>query len=161
MSGEVIGYVKQNALKSGALDVYSTAIQMKKDRPGVIVSILCRPEDCEKFEQLLFQETGTLGFAGTGSSASSRPGRRTPCRRHSARFQGKLAWQPGGAPRFAPEFEDCARVAGEQGFRCGMSIERPKERSRVRRSRWSLLVLLILPTTTITHIPTTTALTRP
>ena len=61
VSGEVIGYLKQAALKAGALDVYSTPIQMKKDRPGVIVSVLCRPEDCERFETLLRSEERRVG----------------------------------------------------------------------------------------------------
>jgi uncharacterized protein (TIGR00299 family) protein len=45
VSGEVLGYTKQRLLAAGALDVYSTSIQMKKDRPGVVLSVLCRPED--------------------------------------------------------------------------------------------------------------------
>lgn len=116
VSGEVIGYVKQNALKAGALDVYSTAIQMKKDRPGVIVSILCRPEDCEKFEKLLFQETGTLGIRRHRIERIKQARQAYTVQTAFGPVQGKLAWQPGGAPRFAPEFEDCARVAGEQGI---------------------------------------------
>ena len=66
--GEIIGYVKQTALKAGALDVYSTPIQMKKDRPGTIVSILCRPDESSRFEELLFRETGRWESDVTGSS---------------------------------------------------------------------------------------------
>ena len=49
-------------MAAGALDVYSTAIQMKKDRPGVMLSVLCRPTDADHLEAMLFSETGTLGI---------------------------------------------------------------------------------------------------
>ena len=115
VSGEVIGYVKQSALKAGALDVYTTPIQMKKDRPGVIVSVLCRPEDCERFETLLFRETGTLGIRRHRIERVKQARQAYTVQTVFGPVQGKLAWQPGTAPRFAPEFEDCARVATAQG----------------------------------------------
>lgn len=115
VTGEVIGYVKQLSLKGGALDVYSTPIQMKKDRPGVVLSILCRPEDCERFETLLFQETGTLGIRRHRIERVKQARQAYTAQTAFGPVQGKLAWQPGGVPRFAPEFEDCARVAGEKG----------------------------------------------
>jgi len=115
VTGEVIGYLKQKALQAGALDVYSTPIQMKKDRPGVIVSILCRPEDCERFETLLFQETGTLGIRRHRIERVKQARQAYTVQTAFGPVLGKLAWQPGGPPRFAPEFEDCARVAAERG----------------------------------------------
>ncbi len=111
VSGEVIGYVKQSALKAGALDVYSTPIQMKKDRPGVILSLLCRAEDCERFETLLFQETGTLGIRRLRIERVKQARQAYTVQTAFGPVQGKLAWQPGSSPRFAPEFEDCSRVA--------------------------------------------------
>ena len=60
-SGELIGYCTTRLWDAGALDVYTTSIQMKKNRPGVMLSVLCQAEKIDKVEQILFRETGTLG----------------------------------------------------------------------------------------------------
>ncbi len=61
MSPQIFGHVMERALEMGALDCYFTPIQMKKDRPGVLLSVLCRPEDNESLTEMLFAETTTLG----------------------------------------------------------------------------------------------------
>ncbi len=61
LSGQISGYVMERAFELGALDCYFTPVQMKKNRPGVLLTILCFREDREKFMQLLFEETTTLG----------------------------------------------------------------------------------------------------
>jgi uncharacterized protein (TIGR00299 family) protein len=61
MSPQIIGYVVDQALEAGALDCYLTHTQMKKGRPGILISILCQPADREKFLRLLFTETTTIG----------------------------------------------------------------------------------------------------
>src|ERR1051325_10205561 len=61
MSAQVFGYVIDRAFELGALDCYLTQTQMKKNRPGTLVSILCRLHEREKFLQLLFAETTTIG----------------------------------------------------------------------------------------------------
>lgn len=115
LSGQLIGYCTARLWEAGALDVYTTAIQMKKNRPGVKLSVLCSQSRIEMIEQILFAETTTLGI------------RRWPVRRHVLARQphtvqtewgpieGKVGWQPGGPPRFAPEFEACQRIAMAQG----------------------------------------------
>lgn len=60
-SPQVVGHVMERALALGALDCYFTPAQMKKNRPGVLISILCEPKDREAMFQLLFDETTTLG----------------------------------------------------------------------------------------------------
>ncbi|MCM3871406.1 MAG: nickel pincer cofactor biosynthesis protein LarC, partial [Pyrinomonadaceae bacterium] len=62
MSPQVFGHVMERALEMGALDCYFTPIQMKKGRPGVLLSVLCRPEDKESLTEMLFAETTTLGI---------------------------------------------------------------------------------------------------
>lgn len=116
LSGQVIGYCTARLWEAGALDVYTTAIQMKKNRPGVKLSVLCPQSRIEIIEQILFAETTTLGI------------RRWPVQRHVLARQvhtvetewgpveGKVGWQPGGPPRFAPEFEDCQRIALQKGI---------------------------------------------
>ena len=111
VSGELIGYCLERLWEAGALDVYTTAIQMKKNRPGVVVSVLCRSAEMAAIEAILFRETTTLGV------------RRWPVERHVLRRQphqvqtpwgpvdGKIGWWDSTHARFAPEYEDCRRVA--------------------------------------------------
>src|SRR6185295_1817420 len=61
MSPQLFGYVIDRAFDLGALDCYLTHTQMKKNRPGTLLSILCRPSEREKFLQLIFSETTTIG----------------------------------------------------------------------------------------------------
>lgn len=65
MTPEDIGFAVEVLLESGALDVYTSAIQMKKNRPGILLSVLCRPEQREKMVRLLFRHTTTLGIRET------------------------------------------------------------------------------------------------
>lgn len=62
MAGKLCGYVMERAFELGALDCYFTPVQMKKNRPGVLLTILCQRADRDKFMQLLFDETTTLGI---------------------------------------------------------------------------------------------------
>jgi uncharacterized protein (TIGR00299 family) protein len=115
LTGELIGYCTTRLLEAGALDVYTTAIQMKKNRPGVKLSVLCRPCDADRMEGILFAETTTLGVRRwpVGRHVLARQAHRvqTPF----GPVEGKLGWLADGPPRFAPEFEACRRVAAEQG----------------------------------------------
>ncbi len=61
MDGEMLGHFLELALKEKALDAYCTPVQMKKSRPGVKLSVLCRPADRERMAELIFRETTTLG----------------------------------------------------------------------------------------------------
>jgi hypothetical protein len=113
ISGEVIGHTTSLLMEAGALDVYTTAIQMKKNRPAVMLSVICQVDDVPRLEEIIFRETTTLGI------------RRWPASRHKLHREacqvetpwgpiaGKLATGLGGVVRFSPEFEDCRRVAGE------------------------------------------------
>src|SRR5207302_9925133 len=62
VSAEVIGYCFEQLFAAGALDVFSSPIQMKKNRPGVRLSVLAVEEALPKLEEVLFRETGTLGI---------------------------------------------------------------------------------------------------
>lgn len=61
MTGEEIGFAMEQLLEAGALDVFTTAIGTKKSRPGIMLTILCRPEDKERLLPLIFRHTTTLG----------------------------------------------------------------------------------------------------
>lgn len=62
MTGEAIGFAMEELMQAGALDVFTTPITMKKSRPGVMLTILCRPEDKEAMIRLIFRHTTTLGI---------------------------------------------------------------------------------------------------
>jgi len=115
ISGEMIGYCTTRLWEAGALDVYTTAIQMKKNRPGVKLSVLCRPEDVETIEAILFTETTTLGVRRW--TAARHVLLRQPHRVQTGwgPVEGKVGWLAGGRARFAPEFESCRRIAVEHG----------------------------------------------
>src|SRR5436305_1294708 len=61
MTPQVFGYVMDRVLQEGALDVFATAVQMKKSRPGMLLTVLCYPEDAQRLTQLVFAETTTIG----------------------------------------------------------------------------------------------------
>ena len=61
MTAERMGYAMETLLQEGALDAFATPIQMKKSRPGTMITCLCRPEDEEKMARLLLLHTSTLG----------------------------------------------------------------------------------------------------
>jgi pyridinium-3,5-bisthiocarboxylic acid mononucleotide nickel chelatase len=115
LPGEVVGFATAQLMSAGALDAWVTPIQMKKNRPGVMVTVLCDEPAIPAMEAILFRETTTLGI------------RRHPVSRHKLRRQavevetpfgpvkGKLGWLDGRPPAFSPEYEDCARIAAEQG----------------------------------------------
>ena len=62
MTGEAIGFAMEQLLDAGALDVFTTAIGMKKNRPGIMLTVLCKPELKDKLVQQLFRHTTTLGI---------------------------------------------------------------------------------------------------
>ena len=115
ISGELIGYASTRLFEAGALDVFTTPIQMKKSRPAVMLSVLCRGADIERMESILFRETSTLGVRRHAVRRS------TPAPRAAQRgdprgpVKGMLAWFGSETPRFSPEFESCQQVAQQHG----------------------------------------------
>ena len=115
VTGETVGFSRQRLMEAGALDVFTTAIQMKKDRPGVILSVICRPADQETMESILFDETGTLGVRRHTIERSVRQREPVTVQTPWGSVAGKRGWRSGGPEDFTPEFEECARVASEAG----------------------------------------------
>lgn len=115
VTGEVVGYAKRKLLEAGALDVYSTAIQMKKDRPGVIVSVIAAEAEAEKLEAILFEESGTFGVRRTVIERSKRARAEHSVQTPWGEVTGKLGQRSADAAIFIPEFESCARVAEAHG----------------------------------------------
>lgn len=113
--GEVVGYTVERLLEEGALDVFIAGGHMKKNRPAVRLTTLCRAEHLAAVERVVLTETTTLGVRRW-------PVERRVLRRESADVEtrwgtvaGKVAYLPDGTPRFSPEFESCRDVARKHG----------------------------------------------
>ncbi len=113
--GEVIGYCFDLLFAAGALDVWTTPIAMKKNRPGVLLSVIAPPAALDAVEDVLFRETRTFGVRRHLAQRDKL--RREPATVQTpwGPVQGKLGWRDGQAPVFTPEYEDCARVARQHG----------------------------------------------
>ena len=114
-TGELIGYATTRLWETGALDVYATAIQMKKNRPGVKLSVLCRASDVASIEAVLFEETTTLGVRRWPVSRNVLVRRTHRVATEWGPIEGTLGEVGEGSLRFAPEFESCRRAATEHG----------------------------------------------
>lgn len=115
MSPQIYGYFQEKALEAGALDVYSTPIQMKKNRPGQKITCVCAIADVDRLAELIFCETTTIGVRYTIA-------RRKTLRREFLQVQTrfgavamKISLLDGRPVNFVPEFEDCRRLAAEKG----------------------------------------------
>lgn len=115
VSGEVLGFFVEKALASGALDVFHTPIQMKKNRPGVLLTVLCAEADADKFSELLLRETSAFGVRRT--SAERRKLRRefVTVKTPFGEVQVKLGKLDGKVVQTAPEFESCRALAEKSG----------------------------------------------
>ncbi|MDP6720223.1 MAG: nickel pincer cofactor biosynthesis protein LarC, partial [Pirellulaceae bacterium] len=111
VAGEVIGHCTTLLAESGALDVYTTAIQMKKNRPGVKITVLCQAGDIAKLERILFRETATLGIRRWSASRHKLDRRPHDVETQWGRIEGKLATLSDGGTSFSPEYESCRKVA--------------------------------------------------
>ena len=110
VSGEVVGHTVQRLFAAGALDVFTVPIHMKKQRPGVILSVLCDPELETALAALLFAELGTLGIRKTRMERATLIRKACTVDTPLGPIGGKLAWD-GAKWRFAPEADECVRVA--------------------------------------------------
>ncbi len=113
-SPELLGYAMERLFAAGALDVFFTSIQMKKNRPGTLLSVIAPPDQAGRLAELVIAETSTLGV------------RTRLLERLIAERREEVVETPHGAVRVklkrvgdgwvaAPEYEDCARVARARG----------------------------------------------
>jgi uncharacterized protein (TIGR00299 family) protein len=113
LNPQVFGYVMDRLLEEGALDVFGMPVQMKKNRPGTLLTVLCKPEDTEKLAQLIFSETTTLGVRRREESRQTLARRWENVRTEWGEVRIKIASMNGTVTNYAPEYEDCRRIAAE------------------------------------------------
>jgi pyridinium-3,5-bisthiocarboxylic acid mononucleotide nickel chelatase len=114
MSPQIFGYLLEKALAAGALDVFATPVQMKKSRLGTLVTILCKPEDETKFQQMLFAETTTLGVRSHLVERRALPREYVKVDTRFGEVRMKVAHTAEGFLHAAPEFDDCRKLAEEK-----------------------------------------------
>jgi hypothetical protein len=114
-TGETLGYTMDRLLAAGALDVWFTPIQMKKNRPATQLSVLCRPHDAGTLAALLLRETPTLGVRQQilTRTKAGRDVRRVETPWGTVRVKIKVL--DGQAVAASPEYDDCARLAVQVG----------------------------------------------
>ena len=122
---ELLGYAMERLLEEGALDVFFTPIQMKKGRPAVMVSFLCRPEQLDQLAQLLLVETSAIGlrYYRADRVVLQRRVVEQQTEFGSVRFK-QVFDRSGNVLRASPEYEDCRRIAREKEIPCRDIMER-------------------------------------
>jgi uncharacterized protein (TIGR00299 family) protein len=114
LNPQLYGYVVERALAAGALDVTASAIQMKKNRPGLLISVLCRPERADALVDVLFEETTTIGVRLFEVRRRVLDREWVSVDTAYGPVRVKVAKRDGRVMNAAPEYEDCRRRAAEK-----------------------------------------------
>ncbi len=114
LNPQVFGYVMERALAEGALDVFAAPVQMKKNRPGMLLTVLARPGQAQSLARLLFAETTTLGVRIREERRLALERRWVPVRTRWGEVRMKVANLNGTLANCVPEYEDCRRIAAGQ-----------------------------------------------
>jgi hypothetical protein len=112
-----LGYVSELLLTSGAWDVYRVAVQMKKGRTGVQLTVLCRPDLVPALRDLIFRETTTIGLHWRVEKKIALAREFRAVETAWGTVQIKIArWPSGDIANASPEYEDCRRISAEHGI---------------------------------------------
>jgi len=114
MNPQIYGYFQEKALAAGALDVYTTPVQMKKNRPGTLLTLLCKPQDANALMSLIFAETTTFGARTYSAQRRTLPRESVNVHTQYGDVRIKLSRVNGHIQHVAPEFEDCRKLAVEK-----------------------------------------------
>lgn len=115
MNPEFYDYVMERLFAAGAHDVWLTAIQMKKTRPGTIVNVLCSPKDATALKRILIEETSTFGLRTSMVMKKAIERELIEVETPWGVVSIKVGRESGQVTSISPEFSDCARIAGEHG----------------------------------------------
>jgi uncharacterized protein (TIGR00299 family) protein len=115
LNPEFYGHLMERLFAAGALDVYLTPVQMKKNRPGVVLSVVCPPAQAEALAALIFAETTTIGLRRQEVQRWALARERVEVETPYGTVGVKVARLGGKAMTASPEYEDCRRLALESG----------------------------------------------
>jgi len=111
ISSELLGRFMEQALAAGALDVFYTPIQMKKNRPGVLLSVLCAIGDADKFSEMIVRETTAFGVRRLSTERRKLKREVVRVRISFGEVEVKIGRLDGKTIQIAPEFESCRQLA--------------------------------------------------
>lgn len=115
MTPELFGYVQEKLIEDGALDVFMSSVAMKKNRPGVLLTVLCHPGSEERLSETLFTETTTIGVRIGYEERIELKRSSVHVETPFGRIAVKRAMLPDGGFKTAPEYESCRKAAREHG----------------------------------------------
>jgi pyridinium-3,5-bisthiocarboxylic acid mononucleotide nickel chelatase len=115
MSPQIYGYFAEKALAAGALDVFSTPAQMKKNRPGLLITILSEPANVAPLIDLVFRETTTIGVRTYDVRRKTLAREFVPVKTPLGKVRMKVSRMNGSLLNATPEYDDCQRIATERG----------------------------------------------
>jgi hypothetical protein len=116
MSPQIYGYFAEKALAAGALDVFSSPVQMKKNRPGLLVTLLSESANVSRLIDLVFRETTTIGVRTYEARRKTLDREFVPVETPFGSVRMKISRMNGSVLNAAPEYEDCQRIAKEKGI---------------------------------------------
>lgn len=110
MTGEIAGYAMEKLLEAGALDVFYTSIHMKKNRPAMKLTVLCREEQLKDIQKTILQETTSIGIRMYKAERICMEREIIPVDTEYGTVRVKVV-QLGDIQKYAPEYEDCKKIA--------------------------------------------------
>jgi pyridinium-3,5-bisthiocarboxylic acid mononucleotide nickel chelatase len=116
MSPQIYGYFVERAMEAGALDVFSAPVQMKKNRPGLLVTLLAEPANVSRLIDLIFRETTTIGVRTHEVRRKTLDREYLPVTTPFGEVRMKISRMNGSILNAAPEYDDCRRIAAERGI---------------------------------------------
>jgi uncharacterized protein (TIGR00299 family) protein len=116
MSPQIYGYFAEKALAAGALDVFSSPVHMKKNRPGLLVTLLAESANVSRLIDLVFRETTTIGVRTYEARRKTLDRELVPVETPFGSVRMKISRMNGSVLNATPEYEDCQRIAREKGI---------------------------------------------
>ena len=113
INSEILGHFVETALVAGALDVFYTPVQMKKNRPGVLLTVLCAETDADKFSEMVLRETSAFGVRRHLCERRKLKREFTTVKTKHGNVTVKLGKLDGKVIQAAPEFESCKKLAAK------------------------------------------------
>lgn len=116
MNPEIYSYLIPLILDKGALDVYLTNIIMKKNRPAIKINVLCDEKDTDKFNDILFKETTSLGIRKYKIERTKLERKFTKVKTIYGDITIKFGFKDGKLINYSPEYEDLKKIAKEENI---------------------------------------------
>jgi pyridinium-3,5-bisthiocarboxylic acid mononucleotide nickel chelatase len=113
LNPQVFGYVVEQLIEAGALDTFAVPVQMKKNRPGMLLTVLAKPEDSSRLTQIIFMETSTLGVRRREEQRQTLARKWITVGTRWGDVRLKIGSLNGTVTNYAPEYEDCKKIAAQ------------------------------------------------